>query len=341
MSKTIKQDGNQQTAKIVPNADIPATVSRTIGKSSRFGLSTAMALITAAFCLLNFSGCHAFPGKNKWTGPFEPFKEHSIVGEQVRDYLLERTYITWIWTGKNNDCSDDPDSYGTAAAISPDGYLLTCAHVAHVDNPNATIRVTPMNFRTRPDHYPTLCRTVFYDKANDWAILKLETGDTSSRANQVQLPLSRWFPLCKARPKQDGLLFSLGTASHLAEYGCCTGKIIALGHDSQSPKGKAAGYAFCQDNSSEASGHEDQKTALQFSATLPFQKGDSGSPMIDPSGALLGIFHSIMLQSRIPLLSPQDHTSFATWIDPQVVLKIVDADRLRNAAFELAGIGTP
>lgn len=149
---------------------------------------------------------------------------------------------------------------GTGFFITADGYLLTCAHVVAGAT---TVKVVPPPVGR--DSRALVARVVKVDAANDLALLKVE-------GNFEALPLA---DAAEVKPAQA--VFTVGFPNVL-EQGVA-------------PK-------FTEGTISAASGAKDDQRWFQISA--PVQPGNSGGPLADEQGNVVGVVNARLKPADAP-----------------------------------------
>ena len=202
----------------------------------------------------------------------------------------------------------DASSTGQATFLTPDGYALTAAHVLD-DGPLSILKLEearpgklvltpagPVLFRPQHSDRPTRVsigaleshpvRLVRRFRGTDLALIKLPVRPTHT------------FKLAGSPPANGTTLFSYG--SNLS------------GNSS-------AGKSLKTQNAPLIS----RSRIWSLTTSIPLQKGDSGGPVMDADGTLVGIIS----RGRTELFANKITSTVALGIQPNYLRKIIDLDR--------------
>lgn len=203
----------------------------------------------------------------------------------------------------------DASSTGQATLLTPDGYALTAAHVID-DGPLSILKLK----KPRPGKLaltsagPVLFQLRHPDKPLRVSIADLEPHPVrlvrrfrGTDLALVKLPLqpTHTFQLASAPPAKDATLFSYG--SNLS---------------GNSSAGKTLSISKTRSVSPSA-------TIWRLTTSIPLQKGDSGGPVMDAEGSLVGIIS----RGNTDLFVNRITSTIAVGIDPNNLRKIIDLDR--------------
>ncbi|MDA0767065.1 MAG: serine protease [Verrucomicrobia bacterium] len=204
----------------------------------------------------------------------------------------------------------DAASTGQATLLTPDGYALTAAHVLQA-GPVSVLRLRS----PRPGQLAlTSAGPVFFSPGKPERPTRLAIADLEALPIRlvhrfrgtdlalVKLPLNtaHTFQLADAPPPPGSTLFSYG--SNLS---------------GNSSAGETLHLSRARSLSPAAS-------LWHLDTSIPLQKGDSGGPVMDASGTLVGI----VSRGRTDLLANRITSTVAVGISPSTLRKLIDADRL-------------
>ena len=202
----------------------------------------------------------------------------------------------------------DAASTGQATLLTPDGYALTAAHVLQA-GPVSVLRLKS----PRPGQLAlTSAGPVFLspgkpERPTRLAIADLEAQPirlvhrfrgTDLALVKLPLPATHTFQLADAPPPAGSTLFSYG--SNLSGNSSA-GETL---HVSRSLSPAASLW--------------------HLNTSIPLQKGDSGGPVMDATGTLVGI----VSRGRTAFLANRITSTVAIGISPPTLRKLIDADRL-------------
>jgi S1-C subfamily serine protease len=202
----------------------------------------------------------------------------------------------------------DASSTGQATILTPDGYALTAAHVL-ADGPLSILTFQ----KPRPGTLAlTAAGPVFYHPANPERPTKVRISQLESRPIRlvkrfqgtdlalVKLPTtsSQTFQLSKAPPAEGATLFAYGSN---------------LSGNSSAGKSLGPSRRLLFGNG----------VIRSVVTSIPLQKGDSGGPVMNDEGALVGIIS----RGRSNPFAGKFTSTEALWIDSNYLAKIIDLDR--------------
>ena len=243
-----------------------------------------------------------------------PWKGQSIAGIVAEDYVRVRTArvitgktkIGITQTGRTSyRFSLEPgvgSAFGSAAPISADGYFLTAAHCVSRDKPLKVLAWTrEKKLEARPARVVWLGSQ---DKA-DIALLKADIRPVF------------WLPLAR-HPA-----LSAGEPILMAGYGG-----VHLAQKSSGGRRVAGGVILkAEAAQSEARGAKWRA----FDHTGPMLRGDSGGPVIDAKGRLLGVNSSVYYEYYETWFGPWRVKSSASAISPDAdwISRLIERDQRR------------
>ena len=223
--------------------------------------------------------------------PVAPSKAtRQVVLERVSAVVVTERDNLDRWVNRNFTTSQDPGDAdgGSAAPISPDGYFLTADHVLA----RASGRNVFVIFGQGGGLVPRKCRVVWRSKSSDLALLHVATR--TPYYYQWSSP-GKWVP-----------------AGTLVIHGG-----IATGH--RSGEGRL-GTSLNPENGLTRN--------RAFKMDIPLQPGDSGGPVVDAYGRLIGI------NSAVEFLVPMETAFFIDSEGNRPNTRMIDAlvrnDRMRN-----------
>jgi S1-C subfamily serine protease len=219
-----------------------------------------------------------------------------IVAERVSAVVVTHRNSLDLWVGKNFTSSQAPDDAdgGSAAPISADGYFLTADHVLSQLNGRNVFLIYGQGGRLAP----AKARVVWRSKSDDLALLHIPV---STPYHYQWTTPGRWLPV--------------GTA--VIHGGISTGL--------RSDEGRL-GTALSPESPF--------TRTRKFKIDIPLQPGDSGGPVVDAYGRLVGI------NSAVEFLVPMETAFF---VDSEgnrpsvrMIEEIMENDRLRNTRRKTA-----
>lgn len=243
-----------------------------------------------------------------------PWKGQSIAGIVAEDFVRVRTArvitgkakIGLTQTGRTSyHFSLEPSAgsaYGSAVPISTDGYFLTAAHCVSRDKP---LKVLAWTREKKLEARPARVVWLGSKEKADVALLKAEIRPVF------------WLPLAR-----DPAL-SAGEPILMAGYG---GVHLAL---KSSDGRRVAGGVILKTEAAQSDASGAKWRA--FDHTGPMLRGDSGGPVIDGHGRLLGVNSSVYYEYYETWFGPWRVNSSATAISPDAawIQRLIARDRRR------------
>jgi len=178
---------------------------------------------------------------------------------------------------------------GTATAIARDGYFLTAAHVLDRGVP-LLLRKDRRHWRLKLNLVPT--RVVWSDPELDLAVI------------HAPLRLRRWLELTPEPGPRGEEVCSGGYVDGEVWVSLAAGELLE-GHPAAS-----------------------EVPATRVDHSCPLRMGDSGGPLIDAQGRLLGINY----EAHYHWLGFGGWTASACWIDPDWLQRLLSEDRAKRDA---------
>jgi S1-C subfamily serine protease len=230
-----------------------------------------------------------------------PPPDPKIAGPQVRRIVAQRISAVVVtnrqdlsgWVNRGFAVSHAPGDAdgGSATPIAPDGYFLTADHVL--------ARMAGRNvfvlYGRGGGLAPARARVVWRSEAGDVALLHIN----------ARLPYYyRWTPRDRWLPEGSSVIHG----------GLATGSKSSPGKlgTSLAPEGRLTGYR-------------------KFKIDIPLQPGDSGGPVVDAYGALVGINSAV--EFLVPMETPYFVDSEASRPNTQMIESLIQADRARNSGL--------
>lgn len=272
---------------------------------SEFGFRVSLVLL-----LFFLAGCTVSrPTPQQRADSFAPLAGQQIAGQRLDEYLRLRT--AFVVTGtkpvlvehngsqthirlaldlrltlEKHKPTELALSYGSAAALTSDGYFLTAAHCIE-DRDSAKGREVYIVYAHGPLAGRILPARVVWTPPGgrrnpDFAILKVDVAD---------MP---YFPLA---PSADELFRDDTPVAGYGPYGPAGGRIT-------------------NSSSFREGDRDDAQTVRYLDHTIPLYVGDSGGPLINTQGQLLGVSYAKHMLTR---------TAQAIRPDPQWLQRLLDA----------------
>jgi S1-C subfamily serine protease len=192
---------------------------------------------------------------------------------------------------------------GSGVVVTPDGYLLTNSHVVNGAGKVADVRVRTTAGETLPGH------VVGDDPATDIAVVKVDPGALPGNGTPAYAPIDA---TAKTRPGQ--LVVAIGNPLGF-ESTVSTGVVSALGRTLRGRDGRLIDGVV-------------QHTA-------PLNPGNSGGPLLDGRGRLVGINTAIIAMSQGLGFAIGAET--AAWVLGQILA----TGRVRRAWLGVGGARRP
>ena len=246
----------------------------------------------SAFLALVLAACSTTPVAPPQASPSSPGAAIAQLKRSATVVVSSRSQDAPIARGNGieiND-SDGPETrFSSAAPITTDGYILTVDH-ALIPDPEATTWVVPYgNGRVRN---PSPARVVWTSSSSDLALLKTDlTFSSPFSFSTVRQPVVAGTPVIHG--------------------GFVSGPNQAIGRIDKSFTPDGVG-----------------NRVTRFLHTVPATHGDSGGPVTDFSGKLLGV--NSMVKQISPLKTRFFVETLAVRPNVRALNKIIDADRRRN-----------
>ncbi len=237
----------------------------------------------------------------------DEWRERRIGRTDALSYVNRRT--AWLLIGAKNvmvkgsgdgwivSADGAQGGWGSAAAVTPDGYFLTSAHCVDPKAPITLVAWTGENRLARAS-----ARVVWRGKAegDDIALIKAD----------IDTPY--FFPLAAKSTAQphDAVLMSGFGAPNPHQGG---GRIIAIEATQRNDRGAS------------------WRTILH---STPMVRGDSGSPLVDARGRLVGINSTILAEYRrlpVGFLVDNDIRTASISLDPAWIRRQIARDRRGRA----------
>jgi putative serine protease PepD len=230
-----------------------------------------------------------------------PAPDPKIPGPEVRRMVTQRISAVVVtnrrdlsgWVNRKFSVSHAPGDAdgGSATPISADGYFLTADHVL--------ARMAGRNvfvlYGRDGGLAPERARVVWRSEAGDVALLHIKARTPS---------YYRWTPRDRWLPEGNTVIHG-GLATGLKSGWGKLGTSLA-------PEGRLTGYR-------------------KFKIDIPLQPGDSGGPVVDAYGALVGINSAV--EFLVPMETPYFVDSEASRPNTQMIEALVQADRARNSGL--------
>jgi S1-C subfamily serine protease len=213
-----------------------------------------------------------------------------IVAERVSAVVVTDQADLSRWVGRNFVSSHAPEDAdgGSAAPIAPDGYFLTADHVLSRMNGRNVFIIYGQGSRLTP----AKARVVWRSAAADLALLHIPA---KTPYFYRWTPPERWLP----------------AGNQIVHGGIATGIKSGEGvlGTSLGPEGPFTG-------------------TRSFKMDIPLQPGDSGGPVVDANGALVGI------NSAVEFLVPMETAFFVdsegNRPNTRMMDQLIQSDRARN-----------
>ncbi len=271
-----------------------------------------------AILLLAATACAAGPPTHaEREASFAPFAGVRVDGLSLRDHLAERTVgligrlVADPSSGEVHS-GEPPLSVAAAAAIAPDGYLLTAAHAIE---PAGSVVIVLGTF---PPEGTRRARIVWRgdgsDPTTDLAILHVDV--------ERPIPSFAWEDVAELRPGERVALAGLGT---VAPGSGDPGGFAELG---------VVGGRLREEPTRAVPAKPGRPSAHRVFFDAPISRGDSGGPVVSARGRLAGItIGSIVGVFGPDLIGSAEHAlrPDPAWIDARIAL-----DRAERAAGRIA-----
>lgn len=206
----------------------------------------------------------------------------------------------------------DATSTGQASVLTPDGYALTATHVLN-DGPVSVLKLKsprpgqlalteagPVYFSPRRPDQPQRVRISDLEALPIQIVLRFKGSDLAL----IKLPISspRTFVMTDKPPAKGTPLFAYG--SNLS------------GNSSAGRTHRVVDYRSVRTSS----------TIPHIYTSIPLQKGDSGGPVMNADGHLVGIIS----RSQSALFADSQTPTIALRISPHALRSIIDKDRSKQ-----------